>query len=229
MKEFKNYKEYFVNKEIWSEKRSIEKLKELQKKTKQEFENMDNWNKRNYYEVLTQKQVKLLNENKIKELKKLLPKRIEKAKIKLQEKKKEAIEKYNKIKELKDVKKAIIEIQWSKGRGAYGYQTKGFCRVWYKNGDFNSYESSYTGGCGYDKPSTTLSQICNEFFQIMILKNDKKILKDEKKHYRFYACEPLYWQYGVGISSYESAFKNLGYKTQFLYHHNEDITIIIEK
>lgn len=229
MKNFKNYKEYFIDTEIWRTKNKIENLKELLKMKKKDFEALESWSKTRYHGYLTQKQSLLLSDGNFKELKILLKKQIEKENKKIIIEKEKAIEKYNKIKDLKDIKKASIEIIWSNRAGVYGYQCYAIGRVWYKNGSFADYKTDFTGGCGYDKTSTALSVFCNKLLKIVILKNDKKILNDENKHWNFYACEPLYFQYGVGLSSYETMFKNLGYKTNFRYLSNENILIDIEK
>lgn len=227
MKKFKNYKEYFVDRETWKNRNKIETIKELLKTSNKDLKELEtNWR---HGEALTNRQFELLKNKDIKALKPLLKKQLEKELKKLDAEKEKAIEKYNKIAELGDIKKAIIEVEWSQGRGAYGYQSKGFARVWYKNGDFKSFETGYTSGCGYDKPSTTLSQIGNELLQIVILKHFKKIATAEDSHYKFYAAEPFYFQYGVGVSSYENLFKNLKYKTTFQYLRNENIYIEIEK
>lgn len=229
MEDFRNYKEYFVDKEIWKNKRKINELKELFKMKVSDIKNLEGWKKDRYNEFLTAKQYELFKTGNFKELKILLKKQIEKENKKLIIEKEKALEKYNKIKELKDIKKASIEIIWSNRAGSYGFQCYAIGRVWYKNGDFADYKTDFTGGCGYDKTSTALSRFCNELLKIVILKNDKKILNDENKHWNFYACEPLYFQYGVGLSSYQTMFKNLGYKANFRYLTNENILIDIEK
>lgn len=229
MKEFKNYKEYFVNNETWRITNKIKNLRELYNMFNKDIEGLENWKKGRYSESLTTKQTELLYNNNIKELKPLLKKQIEKENKKLIIEKENAINKYNKIKELGDIEKITIDVEWSSGRGAYGYQTKGFARVWYKNGDFDSYETSYTGGCGYDKPSATLAELCNKLLKIVFVKHGNKILKDNEKHYKFYAGEGLYFQGGVGVSSYETFFKNLKYKTNFQYLRSENIYIEISK
>ena len=230
MENYKNYKQYFIENETYKIQNKIKGLKEIYKMTKKEIEELEDWKKWRYYEHLTTKQSKLFRDAKTTELRKLLKKQIEKESIKLKTAKEMALVKYNEIKDLKDVDTAIFEIEWSSRRLDLGaYQTKCFCRVWYKNGAFESYDSNYTGGCGYDKPSSSLSSVCNKLLKILILKNDKKILNDTEKHYKYYACEPLYFQYGVGVSSYQTMFKNLGFKVDTIYHRNENITITIRK
>lgn len=174
MENFKNYKEYFINKEIWRNKRKINGLKELLKMKVSNIKNLEGWDKDRYKEFLTAKQYELFKIGNIKELKILLRKQIEKENKKIIIEKEKAIEKYNKIKELKDIKKATIEIIWSDRAGTYGYQCYATGRVWYKNGSFEMFTTEKTGGCGYDKTSTALSYFCNKLLKIVILKNDKK-------------------------------------------------------
>ena len=169
MKNFKNYKEYFIDTEIWRTKNKIENLKELFKMKKKDFEALESWNQTRFHGYLTQKQSLLLSNGNFKELKILLRKQIEKENKKIIIEKEKAIEKYNKIKELKDLKKATIEIVWSDRAGAYGYQCYSTGRVWYKNGSFEMFTTEKTSGCGYDKTSTALSYFCNKLLKIVIL------------------------------------------------------------
>ena len=218
-----------IHQEQWSTETKIKNIKELLKISVEEIDAMDAWKIDRFSNYLTTKQFELLKNRNMDELKKLLKKQLEKEKKKLETQKETAIAKYEAIKELKDITQAQIEIIWSQRAGAYGYQCRCFGRVWYANKTCESYETEYTGGCGYDKASSALSYFCNQLLKIIILKNDKKIINDPEKHRKFYACEPLYFQYGAGISSYETMFRNLGYKTKFRYLQNDNILIDIEK
>ena len=229
MEDLKNYKQYFIDNETWRIKNKIQKLKEYCKMNKEEMQKECEY-KWHLAQYLTGAQYKYFLEGNKKQFLKLVKKQLQKESIKLEEAKKEAIQKYNEIAALKDIKRVVIEVEWSTRRMDLGaYQTRAAAQVWYKDGSYKSTLSSFTGGCGYDKPSTSLSNVCNELLKIIPLKHYKKILSDPDKHHKFYALEPLYFQYGVGVSSYQTLFKNLGYKTQFLYHKNENITIIIDK
>lgn len=226
---YKNYKDYLIKMELWEIDRKTENIKSLLKATKEEIESKKDFELARFSAYLTNKQFELLKNKDLQELKRLLKKQLEKEKAKKEAGKQKAIEKYNNIKELGDITSAEMEIVWSARSGAYGYQCYCTGRVWYKNGTSKAHQTNYTGGCGYDKTSSALSYFCNELMQILILKNDKKILNDEEKHHKYYACEPLYFQYGVGLSSYETMFKNLGYKTRFKWLQNDNIYITIEK
>lgn len=227
MKKYKNYKDYFVKNETYARQNKIEALKGLYKTSNKNLQDHElNWREQ---EALTQKQLELFQNKEFKRLKELLQKQLEKETKKLEEEKAKAIEKYNKIAELQDIKQVNIEINWTKTSGAYGYQCSAFGRVWYKNGTYESYQTERTGGCGYDKTSTAMSYFCNRLLKIVLLKHAKKILNSNESHYKFYAGETLYFQYGVGMSSYESLFKNLGYKVTCRYLQNEDIIFDIEK
>lgn len=229
MKKYKNYKEYYIHNQTWNRQNKIDSIKELLKTTQKEAKELETWQKHRFANYLTEKQYKLLLEDKTTELKELLRKQLEKEKNKIEVEKMTALESYNKIKELKDIEKASIEIIWSQRAGAYGYQCYCFGRVWYKNKSCESYETEYTGGWGYDKASSALSYFCNQLLKIIILKHDKKIINDPEKHHKYYACEPLYFQYGVGIISYGTMFENLGYKAKIRYLQNDNILIDIEK
>lgn len=230
MENIKNYKTYYINNKTWKTRHKLETIKELLKATKKDIENLEDWQLNRNSDYLTPKQFELLKNGDIKELKKLLKKQLEKEKTKLSTQKNDALIQYNNIKELKDIKRVTIFIEWSQRRLDLGaYQTRGTMQVYYQNGTYKQYQSSYTGGCGYDKPSTTMSELCEELLQIIPLKHYKKILNDEEKHYKFYALEPLYFQGGVGMSSYIQLFKNLGYKVKETYFQNENMIIEIEK
>ena len=229
MEKYKSYRDYLIKYEQWEIESKIKNIKDLLKMTAEELDNKKDWEIDSFSNYLTSKQFELLKNRNMDELKKLLKKQLEKEKKKLEAKKEIAIAKYNAIEELGDIKQAQIEIIWSQRAGAYGYQCYCFGRVWYKNGSFESYKAEYTGGCGYDKASSALSYFCNKLLKIIILKHDKKIINDKEKHHKYYACEPLYFQYGVGLSSYETMLKNLGYKTRFRYLQNDNIFIDIEK
>ena len=225
MKEFKTYKDYYIYNHTLHTQNKIKFLKDLLKANKNNKDDFDYWH---YKEAMTNKQYELFKNNDFKKLKELLKKQIEKEKKKLTLEKEEALQDYNKIKELKDINYAIIDVMWSSGRRSMGaYQTYATIHAYYKNGTSKYYETRYTGGCGYDKPSTSTSEVCNEALKIVLLKHYKKIMSDSEKHYKFYAGESGYFSYGVGMSSYETFFKNCGYKVQYISHHNSDITLII--
>ncbi len=229
MKEYKNYYDYFMETSTYRERTKINNINELLKAKKQDIEKLEDWEKSRKAEFLTDKQTKALYNNDIKTLKALLMKYKPKAKKQLEERKEQVKKAYNDIKQLKDIKKATFEIVWSKSRGVYGYQCKCYSKIQYKNGDYNYYEGESTSGCGYDKPSSALSYNMNKTSKILLVKYGNKILKDTERHYNCYACENLYFSYGVGINSYITMFNYFGFKTQVIYHNNEDITIIIEK
>jgi len=231
MKNEKSYKKIFLESETSSERLKVDYIKSLLKKTKKEIESMEDWEKSRFSYYLTSKQCELLNNNNVADLKKLLKKQIEKEEKKLQEETEKAIAKYNDIKNLIDIKHAIIDVEWSSGRRSMGaYQTKAVANVTYKDGSYNYFETGYTGGCGYDKPSTSFGEIASKLLKIALVKNyDKKIKNNPEKHYKFYAAENGYFQHGVGLNSYIQFFRNLGYKVQEIYHKNENTTIIIDK
>lgn len=226
---FKTYKQYYIYKKTLENTNKINQIKKIMKLNGKSNEAdilvLENWYTA---EVLTKKQWQLLKERNYKQLKELLKKQLIKEQKKLEEAKKEALKDYQKIEELKDIKSLLIEVEWSSGRRSMGaYQTKAIGHAFYKNGTSERVETGYTGGCGYDKPSTSASEVCNKLAKITMLKNWKKIQNSEEKHYKFYAGEYGYFQYGVGINCYETFFKNCGYNVKMIYHNNENITLII--
>ena len=226
-KQEKNYKTYFINRYTYKTTNKINALKKLLKVNKQNADDFDTW----YYgEILTPKQAELLRTNNFKKLKELLKNQIEREKEKLTKEKAEALKEYNKIKEQKDIKILVINIMWSNGRRSMGaYQTMASASVEYQNNTGEFYDTNYTGGCGYDKPSTSAGEVCNKLAKIVLLKHYNKIQNDKDKHYHFYAAENGYFQHGVGLNSYETFFKNCGYKVKRTYHSNENETLVITK
>ena len=229
MENFKNYKEYYINTKTWRESDRIATYNKLLKMSKNEVEALEDWQKNRLAENLTNKQAEALKNNDLQELKKLLKRHKDRAKKQLQEAKEEALKSYEDIKALKGIKNATFEIVWNQSRGVYGYQCRCYAKVLYNKGHYDYIEGDTTGGCGYDKPSSALSYALNKCGKILLINNGTKILKSDERHYKYYACENLYFSYGVGINSYINMFEAFGYKTKVLYHHNEDITITIEK
>lgn len=229
MENYKNYYDYFMETSTYRQRTKLNNIKKILKAKKEELISLEDWEKSRLAEFLTDKQAKLLYSGDIKELKELLKKYKPKAEKELEDRKEEVKKMYNDIKELKDIKEATFEIVWSKNRGVYGYQCKCYSKIQYKNGTFNYYEGESTGGCGYDKSSSALSYNMNKTCKILLVKYGNKIIKDNDRHYNCYACENLYFSYGVGISSYITMFNYFGFKVQTIYHKNEDITIIIRK
>lgn len=226
-KQFKTYKQYYIYNKTLGKRNKIKWLKELLKVNKNNKQDFENWY---YKEAMTEKQYQLYQNNDLKKLKELLKKQIIKEETKLKEAEQEKAAEIEKIKELQDIKSLTIEIEWSNGRRSMGaYQTRAIATAFYKNGTSDRVETSFTGGCGYDKPSTSTAEACDKLAKIILLKHYKKIQKDPEKHYHFYAAENGYYQHGVGISSYITFFKNCGYKVKEIYHHNQNITIFITK
>lgn len=145
MKNYKSFKEYYIKSQCYSRQNKIDTIKELLKMTKKEAESIEDWKKWRYNDILTYKQAQLFSENKMTELKKLLKKQLEKELKKLEVEKQEALQHYENIKALQDIKSATIEIVWTNRAGAYGYQCKAIGSVWYKNGSYNHYETENTG------------------------------------------------------------------------------------
>lgn len=227
MENFKNYKAYYINAQTLKTQNKIKALKELLNVNADNWEDFDKWF---YHEAMTQRQYQLYIDKDFKTLKELLKKQIKKEEIKLKDEKAKALVKYNEIAQLKDIKRAVIDIEWSsRRRSMEAYQTMAMASVEYMNGAYKKHITNYTSGCGYDKPSTSFSVVANALLKVVFVKHGKKILNDEKAHYHYYAGEYLYYQYGVGLSSYEQFFKNLGYKVEVIYHQNENTTYIITK
>ena len=230
MENYKSYKDYFIKHYCYDINNKINYLTTLNKadlKKEEVYQNFDNWQANEY---LTTRQFELFKSKEFKKLHLLLDKQLLKEKEKLKNKKIEALEEYNKIKDLKDIKSIVIHVDWSTTRKSMlAYQTKAMGYIFFENGDFKEYETTWTGGCGYDKASTSLSVFCNNTLKILLLKHFKKIIVNENR--QFYACENLYFSYGVGVSSYERMFKAMGYNVKYIPRgkNNENFSLFITK
>jgi hypothetical protein len=114
--------------------------------------------------------------------------------------------KWQQVRTQKDVKKMIVTIDWK--RGSMGaMQTKASAQITFKDGCYKYLETERTGGWGYDKESTSFSQLFNQVLQ------NKALNKRNKPPYGM-SLKKGYWlpsfSYGVGVSCYFHIVKYLG-------------------
>lgn len=73
----------------------------------------------------------------------------------------------------KPVRKLVISIEWKKSR-TWGANPYASAQVYYKDGTAEN-KSGYTcSGCGYDKESTVIAEIFNDFLLYELYKKHKK-------------------------------------------------------
>lgn len=121
------------------------------------------------------------------------------------------------------VKEITISIEWKKSR-TWGYNPYATAEVRFKENEhgqssFEHHEGFACSGCGYDKESTVIAQIFNQFLKYKLYRMTKK--KKEKKPYgiRFWSdngIESCYFEGGVGTSCYYAI-------SEFLYGKFEKI------
>jgi hypothetical protein len=143
------------------------------------------------------------------------------------------IERLNEIfKETREIANITIDTDWR--RGSYGAnQCKASVRVIYKDYSVEEYESSHTGGCGYDKQSTATGEALTQINALMqeFCKAANEAVKAGKSYRDYigygsgYSVVP-YFEGGVGFSCHQHILEKLGYK--FKHVHWTDKTDVYE-
>lgn len=118
----------------------------------------------------------------------------------------------------REVKSIEINTSWFNG-GSYGWQAQSELIVNFTNYTREFYNGSKTGGCGYDKLSTAISNCLNQSNDLRKLLH-KVANKAENKgiHYKNilgYGCGygvTPYFEAGVGENSIINVLENLGFK-----------------
>jgi len=81
-------------------------------------------------------------------------------------------------KEQKEIQSLTITIEWRKSR-TWGSNPYASCRIHYKDGTFRYEEKVYTAsGYGYDKESTVIAEIFNDFLRYKLWNRSIEELKD---------------------------------------------------
>jgi hypothetical protein len=134
--------------------------------------------------------------------------------------------------EKKEIVRITIDTDWK--RGSYGaQQCKARARVLYKDYSVEEYESSLTGGCGYDKESTATGEALTQINALMqeLCKAANEAIKAGKSYRDFigygsgYSVVP-YFEGGVGFTCHQHILEKLGYK--FKHVHWTDKTDVYE-
>lgn len=104
----------------------------------------------------------------------------------------------------KDIKSMIITIDWK--RASMGaMQSKATASIIYKDGRHARVETARTGGYGYDKESTSFSQLFNDVLRNKVINKRKQPPYGLTLKSGYYLP---YFGYGVGVSCY---FRIVGY------------------
>lgn len=132
-----------------------------------------------------------------------------------------------------------VTLEWSRG-GAYGMQAKGSARVTClcEYPKVESFEGSFTGGCGYDKASTAFADALNQSHSFR-----KELFKMELKRM---LCAPIperrdfigygsgygvlpYLEDGVGVGCFFEIFERLGFKMREVISGKNFTVYLIER
>lgn len=110
---------------------------------------------------------------------------------------------------MKKVKKIIIAIEWKKSK-LYGRNPHLNANVFFDDGD-NEKSKKYTcSGCGYDKESTVISFLFDDYLKEIA---QKKVKENIKKPYGISTYEnTITFGDAIGMSSYREISKFLGYE-----------------
>lgn len=98
------------------------------------------------------------------------------------------------------VKSMTINVEWKKS-ATWGGNPHATARVEYKDGGYDTFTATCSG-CGYDKLSTVVGDICNQTLKYLLWGMSKT--KAEKKPYGVtIGKDYCYFGQGVGMSCYE--------------------------
>lgn len=119
------------------------------------------------------------------------------------------VEKVRAEKEQKPVKKIEIVVEWKKSR-TWGNCPKAIAKVCFYDGTFTRFEGSRVMGYGYDKLSTAVAEVLNEFLKGACYKYADNIKALKPYGIRFYdykGLEHVYFEGGVGVSCYRDCLE----------------------
>lgn len=155
-------------------------------------------------------ELKIADEKQAKRLVKMLDKR-----------EKKELEEIEKEKAQKEVEKMIITIEWKKS-SMWGLNPKANAKVWFEDGTYTNVDYTSISGCGYDKLSTAIAKVFNDFLKGQAYKIIDEMLEGKKEvkfipyglnHFETYYFnnDKRYFEGGVGISCYYNIAEFLGY------------------
>ncbi len=99
----------------------------------------------------------------------------------------------------KAVKSIKINIEWNRSR-TWGNCPRAEAAVSYADGTFERKEGYYASGCGYDKESTVIAQIFNDFLKGKLWRKTIEQCKREDYAWRENGGAP----YGISAGKYDS-------------------------
>lgn len=112
----------------------------------------------------------------------------------------------------KEVAEITINIEWVKSR-TWGSNPKCTATVKHKDGSY-SYGSATCSGCGYDKESTVIADIFNNFLKYKLyrdlLPTDRS--REDGKPYGIYTGQYRHYSGGIGTDCYYAISESIGGK-----------------
>ena len=111
----------------------------------------------------------------------------------------------------KPVKRITISIEWKKSR-TWGSNPHAEATIQHKDGSF-SYGSAKCSGCGYDKESTVIADIFNNFLKYKLYTPSFEQLPDTRDNglpYGIYLGQHRHYSGGIGTDCYYSIAKAIG-------------------
>lgn len=84
-------------------------------------------------------------------------------------------EKENIEKNQKEVEKIVITIEWKRSP-TWGYNPACEATIQYKDGSYARSETFRCSGCGYDKESTVIAQVFNEYLRYTLWNKENEVL-----------------------------------------------------
>jgi hypothetical protein len=130
----------------------------------------------------------------------------------------------------KPIKNILITIEWKKSR-TWGHNPNAAAAIEYQDGTFERRGGYKCSGCGYDKESTVIADIYNDFLKYTLWKIKLEYFKDEvrqkkMKHYikvpygiragEYEGRESRYFDGGIGTSCYSLISEFIGGKFEHI-------------
>ena len=101
----------------------------------------------------------------------------------------------------KPVKRMVINIEWKKSR-TWGNCPRAYAELHFHDGSFHCTEDSYyASGCGYDKESTVIAEIFNDFMKYKLWGKTIEQCRREDYNWREKGGAP----YGISAGKYNSS------------------------
>ncbi len=120
------------------------------------------------------------------------------------------------------IQSLTISIEWKKSR-TWGSNPHASIKVHYKEpygeygGTYANPETNYTcSGCGYDKESTVIANIFNDYLKYKLYEKESENPEGKNIPYGIYTGEYKYYSGGIGTSCYYSISEYIGGKFEHI-------------